>query len=140
MNASYKDFHIKIIIEWTNKSLQIPPFDDVNINEKESSDLQEDDTECSDTLYAQRLQQLQTDPTQDNTKDIGQWLITTAVAKYAHIVPLIPRDLFWYFGGDCMHFLGDEEITSFQHLDEEFYSADPECNYFELRSKLLGLH
>ena len=140
MNASYKEFHKKMIIEWTTKSLQAPPFANVTTDEKQSNDLQEDDPQNSDALYVKRLQQLQADPTQDHTKDIGQWLITTAVAKYAHLVPLIPRDLFWYFGSDCMHFLGDEEITSFQHLDEEFYSADQECNYFELRSKLLGLH
>ena len=34
-------------------------------------------------------------------------------------MPVIERELFWFFGGECLHYLTDEEITQFQRIDEE---------------------
>lgn len=61
--------------------------------------------------------------THEELAEAGQWLINTIVAAYPHLTPHVPRDLFWYFGGDCMHFLGDEEIAYFQAIDEALYLA-----------------
>ena len=93
-----------------------------------------------DALYCKRLTKLKAEPLDSQSRELGQWLITQAVAKYAHIVPLIPRDLFWYFGGDCMHYLVDEEINAFQRLDERFHEQNNEISYAQLRSQQLGLH
>ena len=41
------------------------------------------------------------------------------------IAHLIPRDLLWYFGGDCLHFMPDDEIAQYQLLDE--HRADVEA-------------
>lgn len=30
----------------------------------------------------------------------------------------VDRELLWFFGGDCLHFLGDEEIRAFQERDD----------------------
>ncbi len=32
--------------------------------------------------------------------------------------PAVDRDLLWFFGGDCLHFLSDDEMLQFQQLDE----------------------
>ncbi|MAK90898.1 MAG: hypothetical protein CMI08_01995 [Oceanospirillaceae bacterium] len=40
--------------------------------------------------------------------------------------PVIDRDILWYFGGDCLHFLTDDEIALFQQLDEK--EAEAESN------------
>lgn len=47
----------------------------------------------------------------------GDWLahIFTHVPQ---LTPAIDRDLLWFFGGECLHFLTDEEINLFQQLDE----------------------
>jgi hypothetical protein len=34
-----------------------------------------------------------------------------------------PRDLLWYLGADCLHFMPDEEIEQFNALDEDRRSA-----------------
>ncbi len=31
----------------------------------------------------------------------------------------VDRELLWFFGGDCLHFLSDEEIQGFQERDDE---------------------
>jgi len=35
----------------------------------------------------------------------------------------VPRDLLWFFGGDCLHYMPDEELQMFQALDERRYEA-----------------
>lgn len=48
-----------------------------------------------------------------------QWL----VRLFTHLpqfTPAIDRQLLWVFGGECLHFLSDDEIDEFQRLDEEF--------------------
>ncbi len=66
----------------------------------------------------------------------GQWMLCRIVADYPHLMPVVPRDLFWFFGGDCMHYLSDEEIRFFQGVDETFHDAcrsNPEgVDYAEL--------
>lgn len=69
----------------------------------------------------------------------GQWFIAQCVANQAHVTTLIPRDLFWYFGGDCLHFMPDEEISQFQQLDEACYASE-DIDYQEERSRIWGLH
>ncbi len=53
--------------------------------------------------------------------EAGQWLLSQIVGNYQHIMPSVPRPLFWYFGGECMHYLGDEEIEHYQKLEEAYH-------------------
>ena len=46
------------------------------------------------------------------------WLVN----MFTHLpqfTPTIDRDLLWLFGGECLHFLSDEEIDQFQRLADE---------------------
>lgn len=68
------------------------------------------------------------------TEDIayeGQQLIGKAIASYPHITPLISRDLFWFFGGDCLHFMPDEDIANYQILDEKRFEAESNGEVFD---------
>lgn len=37
---------------------------------------------------------------------------------HPQLAPAVERDLLWFFGGECLHFLTDDEISLFQQLDE----------------------
>ncbi|MFP3526579.1 PA2817 family protein, partial [Pantoea sp. SIMBA_072] len=37
---------------------------------------------------------------------------------------LVPRDLLWFFGGDCLHFMPDSELDLYQQLEELRYEAE----------------
>ncbi|ARU88703.1 PA2817 family protein [Pseudomonas sp. M30-35] len=54
---------------------------------------------------------------------LGQDLISQIFHRYPQIAHLVPRDLLWFFGGDCLHFMPDEEIEMFQALDERRFEA-----------------
>jgi hypothetical protein len=73
----------------------------------------------------------------------GQQLVCRIVAGYPHLMPLLPRDLLWFFGGDCLHYMPDEEIRIFQELDEQRESAkenNEDFSYEKARLHSMGLH
>ena len=53
----------------------------------------------------------------------GQYLIERIIANYPMITPVLNRDILWILGGNCLHYLGDEEIEQYQQLDEIIYQA-----------------
>ena len=69
----------------------------------------------------------------------GQSIICRIVGQYPHITPETHRDLFWHFGGDCLHYMGEEEILRYQQLDELLHSGDI-SDYSEARAKVFKLH
>ena len=73
----------------------------------------------------------------------GQQLLCKVVASYPHLMPLLPRDLLWFFGGDCLHYMPDEEIAVYQRLDEKRQEAQESgeaFSYEKARMKSMGLH
>jgi len=72
----------------------------------------------------------------------GQQMLCRIIAAYPHLTPLIPRDLLWHFGGDCLHFMPDEEIHLYQRLEEQCHEAQIQGDDFDYereRTRLLGL-
>lgn len=66
-------------------------------------------------------------------------LLTTAPQVAEHF----PRDLLWYLGAECLHFMPDEEIDSFTALDEARREADARgerFNWREARAAQQGLN
>lgn len=51
-------------------------------------------------------------------QDTAAWLSQTMTAA-PQLAPVIDRELLWFFGGDCLHFLTDEEIVHFQSENEQ---------------------
>lgn len=48
----------------------------------------------------------------------GPGLVTRLFTTYPDFAPSFPRDLLWFFGGDCLHYMPDDEIAVFQQLDD----------------------
>jgi hypothetical protein len=73
----------------------------------------------------------------------GQDLITLLISHYPQLTPAIHRDLMWFFGGDCLHFLSEEELGHYQELEERYYQLAREtgdAEYRDLRAMEFGLH
>lgn len=129
--SSHQNYHLALLDNFIRAIRQQPPFcgAEITVDEQEFID------------------QFEALPQQLNGSDDGifngQQLFCKVIANYPHITPLIPRDLLWYFGGDCLHFMPDNEISHYQQLDELRFAADDEnrdFNYAQERTKVFGLH
>ncbi|MNZ22086.1 hypothetical protein D3C78_391680 [compost metagenome] len=89
--------------------------------------------EESHVLFLERfdelLTHLPTDPLQ--SQYLGQDLICQVIQRYPQIAHLVPRDLLWFFGGDCLHFMPDEELELYQQLEEMRYEAEQQGETFD---------
>jgi len=109
--TSYQQYHHELLEKLAKEIKSAPPF-----NDRETSELQ--------AVFLQKLDEMVDGsiPSHEIAEQ-GQWLLSTIVSHYQLLMPTVPRSLFWYFGGDCLHYLGDEEIHRFQQLDEAFHDA-----------------
>jgi len=55
---------------------------------------------------------------------LGQDMMSQVILRYPQIAHLVPRDLLWFFGGDCLHFMPDEELDLYQALEERRFEAE----------------
>jgi len=128
----YFEHHLQLILALITAAKQMPrladsaPRDDV------------------DNEFLEDLQRLGESKQVDETFiSKGQASLCRIVARYPELTPLAHRDLFWLFGGDCLHFMPDEEIAIYQRLDERRHSLESEgktFNFADERAKLFGLH
>lgn len=51
--------------------------------------------------------------------DAGRDWLSHILTHVPQLTPAIDRDLLWFFGGECLHFMGDEELELFQQIDEQ---------------------
>lgn len=89
--------------------------------------------EESHSLFLERFDELLTSLPVDpiESQYLGQDILTQVIARYPQIAHLIPRDLLWYFAGDCLHYLSDEEIDMYQALEERRYEAEQNDEPFD---------
>ncbi|ETF06569.1 PA2817 family protein [Pseudomonas glycinis] len=89
--------------------------------------------EESHALFLERfdelLASLPIDPIE--SQYLGQDILTQVISRYPQIAHLIPRDLLWFFAGDCLHYLSDEEIDLYQALEERRYEAEQNDEPFD---------
>ncbi|WP_426233941.1 PA2817 family protein [Pseudomonas sp. TWP3-2] len=89
--------------------------------------------EESHALFMERfdelLASLPIDPIE--SQYLGQDILTQVISRYPQIAHLIPRDLLWYFAGDCLHYLSDEEIDLYQALEERRFDAEQNDEPFD---------
>lgn len=138
LTESFQQYHRKLINHLCNHIKTTPPFNVVSNVEQEASDsaiaesegvikqssLNGDEHADLQETMVEKMRILENSgSSHQDLAEAGQWLISTIVSAYPHITPYISRDLFWYFGGDCLHFLGDEEIGHFQAIDEAMFLA-----------------
>lgn len=73
----------------------------------------------------------------------GQELLCEIVSRYPNLTPSVHRDLFWLFGGDCLHYLSDDEIERYQQLEDRLYEAEQageELSFQAARADVFNLH
>lgn len=93
-------------------------------------------------LFIERFDEL-TEFLHENREDslyLGQEIISQIFQRYSQIAHLVPRELLWLFGGDCLHFMPDGEIALFQQLEElqfEAESAGKKFDWFLTKEQLL---
>lgn len=81
-------------------------------------------------------------PAEDAIFD-GQAWISRLFRNYPSLAPHMGREVLWYFGGEALHFMPDEEIAKFQQLEEALAASlesGEDFNYLELKSKLFNQH
>jgi hypothetical protein len=72
----------------------------------------------------------------------GPALVSRLFTTYPDFAPTFPRELLWFFGGECLHYMPDEEIDLFQQLDEKrraTAAAGDTLDLREARANLLKL-
>ena len=99
--------------------------------------------EESSILFLERFEELvkQLEAGDQDALYNGQDIICQIITRYPQIAHMIPRDLLWYFGGDCLHFMPDEEIAQYQLLDEhqaEAAARGEEFNWAQARQLLMS--
>ena len=128
-DKAYFEFHIGLLNAFTERVKEQQPFC-------------LEDCDQEDQNFLNELKELPNSGGADLLMQ-GQQLFCRIVAAYPHLMPLVPRDLLWFFGGDCLHYMPDEEIRVFQELDELRQNAsetNAPFSYENARLKSMGLH
>jgi hypothetical protein len=92
-------------------------------------------------ILAADFQLLAQDSDGDWYADAGP-LVNRLFTTYPDFAPTFPRELLWFFGGDCLHFMPDDEIAVFQALEDKRSQAAASGAVLDLaaaRAKLLNL-
>ncbi|WP_085627194.1 MULTISPECIES: PA2817 family protein [unclassified Pseudomonas] len=89
--------------------------------------------EESHALFLERFDELLTLLPQDplQSQYLGQDLICQVIQRYPQIAHLVSRDLLWFFGGDCLHYMPDEELNLYQALEERRYECEQRGEAFD---------
>lgn len=129
LDKDYFEFHINLISAFIEQIKVQPPFC-LKDSSPEDQDFMLALSSLPKTVGSELLIQ-------------GQSLICKIVAGYPHLMPILPRDLLWFFGGDCLHYMPDEEIQIFQELDEQREKAKQNkeaFSYEKVRLTRMGMH
>ncbi|HWD31591.1 MAG: PA2817 family protein [Pseudomonas sp.] len=88
--------------------------------------------EESHALFLERFDDLMLQmPVDPESIYLGQDLMCQVIQRYPQIAHLVPRDLLWFFGGDCLHYMPDEEQQMYQTLEERRYEAEQNDEPFD---------
>lgn len=60
-------------------------------------------------------------------------LVSRMLTTTPQLAEHFPRDLLWYLGGECLHFMPDEEIDRLSALDEQRRLAQRSGDTFDWR-------
>lgn len=70
----------------------------------------------------------------DDAPALVSRMLTTAPQLTEHF----PRDLLWYLGQECLHFMPDEEIERLSALDDQRRDAQRQGQTFDWRAARAG--
>ncbi|MEE4660986.1 MAG: PA2817 family protein [Halieaceae bacterium] len=72
----------------------------------------------------------------------GPALVARLFGSCPQLAPLFPRELLWFIGGECLHFMPDSELAQFQQLEDmraDAAARGERLDYQAERAKLLKL-
>lgn len=118
--TDFHTYHLNLLKLAYNNLIKQPPFDDPAINGIDAEFLEQF------AAITEGFEQHQ-----GWIYEEGQNLMTRLVRAYPHLVHLVARDLFWLFGGDCLHHMPDEELELFAQLDEARAEAERKGEPFD---------
>jgi hypothetical protein len=118
--TQYLKHHVDLLQQFKVASENLPPF-------IQKEDNNEDDHEWLDALEKLCIM----NDHNEETNVQGQQLVLRVVSTYSHLMPLLSRDILWFFGGDCLHYMPDDEIGFYQQLDELRFSAEEAGHDFD---------
>ena len=78
----------------------------------------------------------------DGERDLyldGPQLVSRLFTTYPDFAPTFPRDLLWFLAGECLHYMPDEEIATYQQLDELRADAAAQGKTLDLRQARASL-
>ncbi|GAA4648007.1 PA2817 family protein [Kistimonas scapharcae] len=87
------------------------------------------DSVCTEEQKEQQLEQLQhvkqalVDHLEES-RYLGQQWLFAFIGNHPQLAPMVPRDLLWFFGGECLHFMSDDEISKYQRLEDILAEAE----------------
>jgi hypothetical protein len=118
--TQYLKHHVDLLQAFSTSAQQTTPFS--------QPDLTNEDEEA----FMSTLKQLCEMPEYNEVmNEKGQWFVSRVVSAYSHLMPLLHRDLLWFFGGNCLHYMPDDEIAFYQQLDELRFSAENTGGVFD---------
>jgi hypothetical protein len=118
--TQYLAYHVGLLRKFKASIQKQPPYQTnlVDLTEVDRKFMTVLDELCETETYSEQL------------IEKGQWLIERVVSSYNQLMPLLPRDLLWFFGGDCLHFMPDDEIRFYQQLDELRHASESQGKTF----------
>ncbi len=133
--TQYIHYHVGLLQQFKAAVQSAPPFS----YSEDDPLLSEDDQELISTLNLL----CEIDSYTETSNQQGQWLVGRIISAYSHLTHVLPRDILWFFGGDCLHYMPDEEINFYQQLDELRFAAekaDGDFDYAQARENLSKAH
>ncbi|MCZ2720241.1 hypothetical protein O1D97_00930 [Marinomonas sp. 15G1-11] len=67
----------------------------------------------------------------------AQELLARLIRCYPNLTALVKRELLWLIGGECLHFLGDEELALYQQFEELAYEYEQTGQEYDI-ANLIG--
>jgi len=66
----------------------------------------------------------------------GQDWLTRLFRNFPNLTPHMGREVLWYFGGDALHFMPDEEISKFQQLEDAMQEGGEDFDYLATKKAI----
>ena len=120
--TGYFDYHVALLQQFRDRIQTLPPYhiDLAQLTDTDYAVMQTLDNLCQRQHFDEQM------------SEQGQWLIERIITGYNHLLQHLPRDLLWFFGGSCLHYMPDEEIRFYQQLDELRYAAEEQQRPFSI--------
>ncbi|WP_432698246.1 PA2817 family protein [Marinobacterium sp. YM272] len=122
--TDFHTYHLNLMKLAYNNLIKQPPFNDPAIK-------------ADDAEFLEQFEALAKGFEKNETWafEEGQQILSRLVRAYPHLVHLVARDLFWLFGGECLHHMADEELERFAELDEARAEAERKGEPFDYLSE-----